>query len=197
MINSVIDYADHYVQTLKQGLDSFSRKSLQEAFDILFLTYHQGKNVFVCGNGGSASIAEHFVCDHMKGINTDTNLTPRITSLNSNVSLITALANDFGYENVFSKQLEYNASDRDTLVAISSSGNSPNIVNALKKAKDINMHTISLVGFEGGRAMLYSDVCIHVKINNYGICEDAHQNIMHILAQYTRQRYTRKDKIIL
>jgi D-sedoheptulose 7-phosphate isomerase len=198
MINTVIGYSQYYIETLTAALNSIDKKALEQVFGTLFMAYHQGNNVFICGNGGSASISEHFVCDHMKGINYDTDLKPKLISLNSNVSLITALANDCGYENIFSEQLKYfKPRPEDVLVTISSSGNSPNIINALKKAKELNMHTIALVGFDGGRAKYLADTCIHINVNNYGICEDTHQNIMHMIAQFTRQKFTNKNEVTL
>lgn len=196
-INSVIGYWDYYTSTIHQALTSIDKQALQETFDTLFHAYHQGNKIFVCGNGGSAAIAEHFVCDHMKGVKSDTDLLPKLISLSSNIPLITALANDCGYENIFSKQLEYSASAGDVLIAISSSGNSPNITSAIKKARSLDMRTISLVGFNGGTAKHISEICLHVNVDNYGICEDVHQNIMHIIAQFMRQKYTTKEEVVL
>ena len=103
-----------------------------------------------------------------------------------NTGIITAYANDISYEDIFSFQLKKYATNKDLLICISSSGQSPNIIAALKQAKNMGVKTISFVGFSGGKAKVMSDYCIHIENNNYGVVEDVHQSIMHILAQYIR-----------
>jgi phosphoheptose isomerase len=109
------------------------------------------------------------------------------------MSLITAIANDFKYEDVFSKQIEMFAKPQDVLVAVSSSGNSPNIINAINTAKQLGMNTIALVGFDGGEVSKLSDIVLHIKSNNYGVVEDCHQSLMHILAQHLRVSNSTSD----
>lgn len=173
-----------YRQQLINAFESVDQNTVDVFVNLLAEAYHKRCSVFVCGNGGSATISEHFTCDHSKGICTATNNTmfPRVVSLSSNIALITAIANDFAYEDIFSKQLEYLAVPGDVLVAISSSGNSPNIVNALRKAKELKMLTCSIVGFDGGVAKKQSDLWVHINSNNYGIVEDVTQSIMHYTA---------------
>ena len=103
--------------------------------------------------------------------------------------MITAVANDISYEDIFSFQLEKYANAGDVLLSVSSSGNSPNIVKAIETAKQMKMLTISFVGFDGGRAKEISEYSLHVNSHNYGICEDAHHVLMHIFAQYLRLNY--------
>jgi phosphoheptose isomerase len=110
-------------------------------------------------------------------------------SLPSNTALLTAIANDISYDQVFAFQLKKYAKNEDILLAISSSGNSPNIIAAIEMAKSLGLQTISFVGFNGGEAKKLSDYCIHVKVNNYGVVEDIHQSLMHILTQYLRLKY--------
>ena len=157
--------------------------------------YTRGAAVFSCGNGGSAAIANHLQCDHLKGIRTATDLTPRVVSLSANVDLLTAIANDLGYEDVFVYQLQSQSAPGDVLMAISSSGRSPNIVRALTWARDHDLRTIALTGFDGGEASTVAEVTIHVNGANYGIVEDLHQAIMHALAQYIRQSRMSADAI--
>jgi len=116
-------------------------------------------------------------------------------SLSSNVELITAIANDLAYENIFSYQLQSQSSAGDVLIAISSSGSSPNIVRALTWARDHDLRTIALTGFTGGAAVDIADVAIHVPGGNYGVVEDLHQAIMHALAQYIRHSRIDADSI--
>jgi D-sedoheptulose 7-phosphate isomerase len=143
--------------------------------------------IYACGNGGSAAIANHLLCDFHKGIQTDTALKPRIVSLSTHLELLTAIANDIGYEDIFVYQLRTMARPGDLLLTISSSGDSENIVRAVQGAKENGIATIAMVGFAGGRAGRLADVTLHVAAENYGVVEDAHQSMMHVLAQYLRQ----------
>lgn len=149
----------------------------------------RGATILTCGNGGSASISNHFVCDHTKGTRADTQILPRVHSLVANIEINTAIANDLAYDKIFSFQLQSYASAGDVLVAISSSGNSPNIVNALQWAKSNAVRSIAMTGFSGGKAREIADISLHVDAHNYGVVEDVHQSIMHALAQFLRQRH--------
>ena len=157
--------------------------------------YTQGRLVFSCGNGGSASVSNHLQCDHLKGVRNGTDLQPRVVSLSSNVELLTAIANDVGYHDSFSYQLGAQSRPGDVLIAISSSGSSPNILHALRWACDNGVRTIALTGFGGGDARSIAEIAIHVDSANYGIVEDLHQSIMHALAQYIRQSRMSADAI--
>ena len=116
-------------------------------------------------------------------------------SLSTNVELLTAIANDLGYENVFVYQLQSQARPGDVLIAVSSSGRSPNIVRALSWARDHGLRTIAITGFGGGDARTTGRGRIHVDSTNYGIVEDLHQAVMHALAQYIRQSRMSADAI--
>jgi phosphoheptose isomerase len=180
-------YFDEYIQEFARAANSVDTAALERAAVILIDAYTRGSSVFSCGNGGSAAIANHLQCDHLKGIRTTTDITPRVVSLSSSVELLTAIANDMAFEDVFAYQLQSQSSAGDVLIAISSSGRSPNIVQALTYARENDMKTIALTGFDGGGANALADVSIHVNAANYGIVEDMHQAIMHALAQYIRQ----------
>ena len=101
---------------------------------------------------------------------------------------MTAISNDIGYEEIFSFQLSGYGNEGDALISVSSSGNSPNIVSAIKKASSMGISTISFVGFDGGEAKNISDYCIHIPIHNYGVVEDAHHTLMHIISQFIRMK---------
>jgi len=184
---------EEYANELYQSLVSVDKKQLVAATDVLRKAYLTGRNIFVCGNGGSAAISEHFLCDHSKGVCFDTGLKPKIHSLTGNISLITAIANDFSYEEIFSYQLKMKAIPGDVLVVISSSGNSANIIRAIEEARDMKMTTISMTGFSGGKVKELTDINLHVPESNYGIVEDAHQSLMHIMSQYIRVAHINKD----
>lgn len=182
-------FYNNYINDYYQALKQVDINQINKAAEAITQAHLSRSRVFACGNGGSAAISDHLMCDHSKGVNTDTSFIPDIMSLSSNMSLITAIGNDISYENIFSYQLDMFGKSGDVLVAISSSGNSPNIVKAIETAKKSNITTIALVGFDGGAAKDIADIPIHINANNYGIVEDSHQSIMHILAQFIRVRY--------
>lgn len=183
------DYLTFYTDSLHKALDSVPAINFDLAVSTLEDAIINNKQIFVCGNGGSAAIAEHFSCDHCKGISSNTKLYPRVISLSSNMSLITAIANDTSYENIFSHQIAYLGNKGDILVVISSSGNSKNILQVIKAAKALKMFVIALVGFDGGTTKTEADIVLHVQKNNYGLVEDAHQALMHSMAQYIRRKH--------
>lgn len=188
------EYFQEYRKLLNEALDSVDPDSISGMEYQLAHMARYGYPILVCGNGGSAAISEHMSCDHTKGVVMDTNLLPFMIPLQSNVSLCTAIANDIGYEHIFSKQIEWYPEDPVFGVfVISSSGNSPNIINALYAAKNRGAPTMAMVGFDGGLAKKIANVCIHVKSNNYGIVEDAHQILMHSMAQSIRIKHKLKD----
>ena len=189
-------YFGAYVEETARAASSVEPASLERAAAILLQAYTSGARVFSCGNGGSASIANHLQCDHVKGVRTATDLAPRVVSLSASIELITAIANDMAYEDVFVYQLQSQSGPGDVLIAVSSSGRSPNIVRALTWARDHGLRTIALTGFGGGDARAVAEVTIHVDGTNYGIVEDLHQAIMHALAQYIRQSRMTADAIL-
>jgi D-sedoheptulose 7-phosphate isomerase len=176
-----------YAKQLQSAAASVDPGALAQAARVLAEAYRNGTSVYVCGNGGSASISNHLVCDHLKGAQTDTALRPRVISLAANLETITALANDIGYEVVFAYQLKTLAKAGDVLITISSSGDSPNVVAAAQWAKANGVKVIAMSGFSGGRTRTLADVSLHVTGDNYGVIEDVHQSLMHTLAQYLRQ----------
>jgi phosphoheptose isomerase len=180
-------YFGAYAEEMALAASSVDLAAIDCAAEILLRAYTSGARVFSCGNGGSAAIANHLQCDHLKGVRTATDLTPRVVSLSASVELITAIANDIAFQDVFVYQLQSQAEPGDVLIAVSSSGRSPNIVRSLIWAREHGLRTIALTGFDGGEASAAAEVAIHVDGTNYGIVEDLHQTIAHSLAQYIRQ----------
>ena len=179
-------FADAYAKRLSTAWASVDRERLAQAAEMLAAAYSRRAIVYACGNGGSAAVSNHLVCDHMKGVRTDTHLLPRVVSLSSNIESITAIANDIGYDDVFRYQLSGIAIAGDVLVTISSSGDSENVVRALDWAMDNGLQSIAMTGFAGGRSAERADINLHVAADNYGVVEDVHQGLMHLLAQYLR-----------
>lgn len=151
-----------------------------EALEIAIRRIKLAAKVFVGGNGGSAAISNHLCCDFMKGAKVQT------ISLSSNTPLLTAIANDLGYENTLSFQLEKHLTGdpSEIVMLVSSSGDSPNIIKAAEYASTRGAHLIGLTGFTGGRLMQIAHTKLHIPIHNYGVVEDCHQGIMHIISQY-------------
>ncbi len=184
-----------YFDTLSTAAASVDGGKVAEAARVMSDAYERRATVFSCGNGGSAAISNHLHCDHMKGCQTDTHLKPRVVSLSSTIETITAIANDYSYDDIFQYQLQSMADVGDVLVTVSSSGNSENIVRACTWAKENRVHVISMTGFDGGRSAKLADINLHVESDNYGIIEDMHQSLMHVLAQYIRLEHMDDDVI--
>ena len=183
---SIAEYAGAYFEHSRAAQESVDGEKLDAAFKILDAAYGRGAQLYVCGNGGSASISNHLVCDHSKSGQTDTDIKPRVISLATNIEMITAIANDISYEDIFVYQLQTLAKEGDVLMTISSSGDSENVVRAAVWAKDQGLDVIALTGFDGGRSGKLATVNLHVAGDNYGVIEDTHQALMHILAQFVR-----------
>ena len=180
-------FLDDYAERLAAAAASIDRTKLARAARLLEDAYRRKACVFVCGNGGSAAIANTYVCDHAKLVQTDTDLRPRVVSLAANVPMISAIANDLSYDDVFLYQLSTTALDGDLLFCISASGDSENVVRAARWARDNGVEVVALTGFSGGRMADMADAHVHVEADNYGVIEDTHQSLMHIFAQYIRQ----------
>lgn len=188
-------YFDAYAEEMARAAKTVDPEAFDRAAAILTEAYERGARMFSCGNGGSASVANHMQCNHVKGIRTGSDLAPQVLSLSTNVELLTAIGNDLGYEHVFAYQLQSQARPGDVLVAVSSSGRSPNIVSAIAWARDHGLRTIAITGFGGGQARATAEVAIHVDSTNYGVVEDLHQSVMHALAQYIKQSRMTADVI--
>jgi len=191
----IADFSKDYYSIFQDAAASIDLEKLQQAANLLTEIYTAGGLVYSCGNGGSAAIANHLVCDHSKLVRTDTDLKSRIVSLSTTVEIITAIGNDLSYDEIFRYQLQTLAKPGDALITISSSGDSENVVRAAQWAKDNQLPVISMTGFSGGRTAKLADINLHVTADNYGIIEDVHQSLMHILAQYIRQSQMNEELI--
>ena len=188
------DFCNDYALALGNYMNNFDY-NLDRAAKLIEKTILAKRTIFVCGNGGSSAIANHYVCDYIKSLSSNTNLKPRLLSLNSNSELISAISNDISYDKIFSYQMESYSQSGDLLVLISSSGESKNIRDVIKFSKRKKIKTIGFSGFEGGYLKKNSDISIHVNINNYGITEDIFQIYMHIIMQYLRQKNIKTNKL--
>ena len=179
-------FARDYFAYLKQVMDETDLSSLNAFAKAISAAHEQGNIMYSFGNGGSAAISNHLLCDYSKGIANHTNVKPRVVSLSSSPEIITALVNDVGPSEMYTGQLRNILRPGDICLAISSSGNSENIISAVEFAQSKGCVVLGLCGFDGGRLKELADVVVHVPADNYGIVEDIHHSIMHILAQFIR-----------
>ncbi len=159
-------FAGDYFDRLGAAAASVDRTKLAAAAQVLEDTYRADNTLFVCGNGGSAAISSTFVCDHSKLVQTDTNLTARVVSLVDNMSMVTALANDLSFDDIFIYQLKTLANFGDALLTISASGNSENVIKAARWARENKMPVIAFTGFDGGQMADIATVHLNVDADN-------------------------------
>lgn len=157
-----MEYVQKYLDEIRRILQNLPQAEIARTVGILTQARTGGKQIFVMGNGGSAAMASHFACDLGKGTVQEGKARFKVISLNDNVPLLTAYANDFGYETVFAEPLASLAEAGDVAIAISSSGNSPNVLRAMDVARERGLKTIGITGFEGGKLKEKVDVCVIV-----------------------------------
>ena len=182
------DQVSRYLNRLQLAIEGLPRERLEALGELLFRAYRNEKQVFVVGNGGSASTASHMAADLGKNTIGANMRRFRILSLNDNAAIVTALANDLGYENIFSEQLINLIRPGDLLVVVSASGNSPNVLKAIHYAREQCAEVVAILGFEGGAAAAIADLSVVVPSDDYGVIEDVHLIINHILVDYFKGR---------
>lgn len=174
-------WLQEYIAAQHRALDSVSLDAIAQATETVRAAWKEDRQIFAIGNGGSASSASHFATDLGKGSSDKLGQRFRVSSLNDNVAWITALANDYSYEDIFLRQLQNYARPGDVLIAASVSGNSPNLVKAFTWAKEQGQHTIALVGAKRGALATIAGQAIVVDDTHYGRVEDVHMHILHMI----------------
>ena len=182
------DFFSDYSQKLSDNLTSFDWSPVLKLAKIIEKAWRDGAQVFLCGNGGSAGNASHIANDLIFAVSEGKVPGIKASALTANPAVITCLANDLGYEHIFSEQLLVAANKGDILVALSGSGNSPNIVNALKQAGKMQMHSAAILGFSGGLCKTLADLPIHLEINDMQMVEDIQIIIGHMIMKWLRTR---------
>lgn len=170
-------YIEHEINTIR----SLDVEAINEALNVLLETYENGNTVFVFGNGGSSATASHFQNDFNKGVSEHTAKKFNLLCLNDNMATLMAVANDIGFEEVFRFQLQGHIKPGDVIMAISGSGNSKNVINAVEYAKNQGCKVIGLTGFGGGKLKELSDVSLHAPVNSMQITEDIHMIFDHLM----------------
>ena len=187
----------NHIDELHNSLFKLNSQLIEKASEKILKTIKNNKQIFVCGNGGSAAIANHYVPDYLKLIRQNTKLKPLVKSLSSDLELITAISNDMDYSKIFSYQAESLCKKGDLLIIISSSGNSPNVINLANWAKKKKIYSISFTGFNGGKLKKITNLNIHINVNNYGLVEDSHHILMHAIMHYIVRKNASKKKLRL
>jgi D-sedoheptulose 7-phosphate isomerase len=188
-----IGNAQSYFACLSQTVRRLPFETIDRVSDLLLAAYEHGRMIYVFGNGGSAALASHFACDLGKGTINGSKKRFRVLALTDNVPLMTAWANDSRYEDIFAEQLANFIREDDVAFAISGSGNSPNVLNALKVAREAGATTIGLTGYRGGRMKDLCDTCMMVPSENMQIIEDLQLCIAHALFSAIRRKLSAED----
>jgi len=171
-----------YKNDLLRAIETIDLDKVGEAIEVLKQARDANRHIFVCGNGGSASTASHFACDMVKGASFGRESRFRIMALTDSLPTITAYSNDVSYDCIFAEQLKNFAQPGDVVMAISGSGNSPNVLRAMEYGKSIGCRTIALTGRDGGKLAPLADVNIQAKIPHMGRIEDVHMIVAHMIA---------------
>lgn len=185
MADQFSEYAEKYLERLRQVIDGINHIETERFVDLLLKARESGKTVFFVGNGGSAATSSHFAND--LSIGTRQQEKPfKVFSLVDNVATLSAIGNDYGYDQVFAQQLRVYGQKGDLLVGISASGNSPNLLRAFEVGRELGLMTVSITAFDGGKLKKIADHSVHVPTNagEYGPAEDAHLILDHLITHY-------------
>jgi len=179
-----MSFVQEYKSNLIDTIDTIDLAKVDRIIESFKRARAEGRHIFTCGNGGSASSASHFVCDIVKGASYKRDMKFKIMSLCDNMATLLAYANDVTYDCVFVEQLKNFVSKGDVVLAISGSGNSPNVVKALEYANSIGCETIALTGRDGGKLGAVATLNLNVGVPHMGRIEDAHMIVCHMIAYY-------------
>lgn len=172
---------NNYINQHAKAFSSIDILAVQKCLDLIINTISNGKKIITCGNGGSASTASHYITDWNKMYNLATGKKFRGLSLADNIGIITAYGNDISYDEIFSGQVDTIMDDGDLLIVVSGSGNSPNIIKAIKAARKAGGKILGVLGYDGGEAMPLCDEVFHTPCWDMQICEDIHLSFGHLV----------------
>jgi D-sedoheptulose 7-phosphate isomerase len=180
-----IGHAQQYFERLRQVLNGIDHSEIDRFVDLLLQARRSGRNIFFAGNGGSAATSSHFANDLSIGTRQQKNPF-KVISLVDNVATLSAIGNDYGYDQIFARQIKVYGQSDDLLVGISASGNSPNLLRAFEAGQKIGLITVSITAFDGGKLKELADHSVHVPTNagEYGPAEDAHLILDHLITYY-------------
>ena len=188
-----IDFYDSYCRKIDKAMKLINLEKLCFISDCLWEALQAKRQVFLCGNGGSAANAMHMANDFIYGIGKESGIVLKAHALTANQAILTCLANDISYADIFRYQLEALGQREDILIALSGSGNSKNIVKAIQTAKDIGMRTFAILGYDGGQCLANAEESIHISIDDMQIAEDMQLIVGHMLMQWINKKLLSKD----
>ncbi len=191
-MNTKVSLANKYLSKITAAIENIEEDNLKNILEIVEEKYEDRKNIFIAGNGGSAATASHFVADLNKTVLGKRPIKSKILRfraicLSDNTPLVTAIGNDISYDNIFSEQLKNYANKGDLLIVVTGSGNSKNIINAINTADDLGVQTLGLLGFDGGLALEIVDDYILIESADFGVIEDCHSIIFHLITDYFKK----------
>lgn len=178
----------NYLLKVSKTINKINTKDVEQCANILLEAYENNKNIFICGNGGSAATASHFACDINKGVSFGLDKRFKIIALTDNLATITAYSNDVGYDAIFIEQLKNFYTEGDVLIGISGSGYSANVLKAVEYVNDNKGITIGWTGFNGGKLKEISRFSIDANINDMQISEDIHMILVHLMMKILRKK---------
>ena len=187
----------YYLNFIK-CIKNIDEKLLLQITNLISDKIKKKSQIFVAGNGGSGSVANHFLCDFNKGVmlSSKYKLKPKIISLSNSIEMITAISNDISYDEIFTLQLKNYVRKGDCIICFSCSGKSKNILNLIKYANQNKIDVILFQGFGSKAKNIKTKFYINLKHENYGITEDIFSSTMHVMSQYIRAQYTAKNQIL-
>lgn len=189
-----IEQINEYVERLKNALSRFNKEEMNKFAELLLDTYLKDENIFIFGNGGSASTASHFATDINKGVSYGLEKRFKVIPLTDNLATITAYANDLSYEDIFVEQLKNFLRDGDLVIGISSSGNSKNVLKAIEYANSRGNITVGITGFDGGSLRKVATYSVNANVNDIQISEDIHMVLTHLAIKITRKVLTGREE---
>ena len=173
-----------YNDSLKQALDNFPIEQVKKLAEELNIAWKNKNSIFLCGNGGSAGNAIHLANDFLFGAGRNYGVGLNVEALSSNPAVLTCLANDIGYENIYLEQLRVKGKKGDILIVLSGSGNSKNIINAIKVANELGVKSFAILGFSGGECKKIANYPIHFSVNDMQISEDLQLIVGHMCMKW-------------
>lgn len=189
------DLVDKYLKKEIEILEKLDKEKLCAALEVLVNALNDDRDIYIFGNGGSSATASHFQNDFNKGVSEHTEKKFRFHCLNDNVPTIMAIANDISFDEVFRQQLINKVKDTDIIMAISGSGNSKNVINAVEYAKQCGAYVIGITGYDGGKLYQMADLNLHVPVNSMQITEDVHMIFDHLMMSVLYKTLCGKDHL--
>ena len=186
------NFSAEYFESMTKTMGEIDHSAVARVIDIILDAYKSDSQVFVFGNGGSASTASHFACDLGKGASVKGQRRLRIMSLNDNMAHFSAIANDMGYENIFLEQLKNLLNRGDVVIGLSVSGNSPNILKAMRFARRKGATAVGWIGNAGGKLEALTDAAIVVSSRDFGLVESLHMILEHLIAHSVHEAIKRR-----